>query len=265
MRAISRAKPVVLLFAVFVGAEGRLGFAQQSVQPTVRHHKVEEQDPLAAKLSAAEESLAKQDYAAAEPLLKEIVAERPADYAAWYDLGFLYHASGKNDESIAAYKKSVEAKPTVFESTLNLGLELAAADKPEAEQYLRAATKLTPSSHPVDGRKRAWMALGHVLERSNPEKAVTAFRQAAQIDPKDPEPHLLAGAALERLKSPEAEQEYQLAVAIDPQVVGCAGRPDEPLHDATPLRGRRALSTATRGFAPRRRQYAHTTRPHARN
>ena len=193
-----------------------VGSHAQTSRPTVRHHRVEDTDPTAAKLTQAEDAIAKQDYAAAEPLLKQVVADRPADYAAWYDLGFLYHAQGRDEESIEAYKKSVQAKPTVFESNLNLGLELASADKPEAEQYLRAATKLTPTSHPVDGRKQAWIALGHFLQHSNPEEAVNAFRQAAVVAPKDPEPHLLAGSTLEQLKSPEAEQEYQLALSMNP-------------------------------------------------
>lgn len=195
---------------------GTVGLFAQTSRPTVRHHRVEETDPTAAKLTQAEDAIAKQDYATAEPLLKQVVAERPADYAAWYDLGFLYHALGRSDESIEAYKKSVQAKPTVFESNLNLGLELASADKPDAEQYLRAATKLTPTSHSAGGRKHAWIALGHLLQHSNPQEAVNAFRQAAVVDPKNPEPHLLAGATLEQLKNPEAEQEYQFALSIDP-------------------------------------------------
>jgi Flp pilus assembly protein TadD len=190
--------------------------AQTRGHTTVRHHRVEDQNPTADKLNSAEQSLAKQDYATAEPLLKEVVAEKPDDYAAWYDLGFLYHALGRDDDAIEAYKKSVQAKPSVFESNLNLGLGLAAAEKPEAERYLRAATKLNPASHPEQQRKRAWLALGHFLETRDPQEAVTAFQQAAAVDPKDPEPHLLAGAALEKLKNPEAEQEYQLALSLNP-------------------------------------------------
>jgi Flp pilus assembly protein TadD len=224
LRVGMRKTNVALITAVVTAAALFLGFtlaaaglnAQTSRRPTVRHHKVEDTDPIAAKLAQAEDAIAKQDYATAEPLLKEVVADRAADYAAWYDLGFLYHAQGRDEESIEAYKKSVQAKPTVFESNLNLGLELASAEKPEAEQYLRAATKLTPTSHPVEGRKRAWMALGHFLQHSNPEEAVNAFRQAAVVDPKDPEPHLLAGSTLEQLKNADAEQEYQLALSIDP-------------------------------------------------
>ena len=224
LRVGMRKTNVALITAVVTAAALFLGFtlaaaglnAQTSRRPTVRHHKVEDTDPIAAKLAQAEDAIANHDYATAEPMLKEVVADRAADYAAWYDLGFLYHAQGRDEESIEAYKKSVQAKPTVFESNLNLGLELASAEKPEAEQYLRAATKLTPTSHPVEGRKRAWMALGHFLQHSNPEEAVNAFWQAAVVDPKDPEPHLLAGSTLEQLKNADAEQEYQLALSIDP-------------------------------------------------
>jgi len=190
--------------------------AQKGGHTTVRHHRVQDQDPTNAKLTAAEEAISKQDYATAEPLLKQVVAERPDDYAAWYDLGYLYHALKRNDAAIEAYRKSVQAKPTVFESNLNLGMALAAEDKSEAEQYLRSATKLTPTSNPQQGHKRAWMALGHLLEIRQPQEAVDAFRQAAVIDSKDPEPHLLAGAILEKLKSPDAEQEFQLALSLDP-------------------------------------------------
>ena len=188
-----------------------------SQHTTIRRHKVTEQDPVAAKLAAAEAAIDKQDYAAAEPLLKDVVAARPNDYSAWYDLGFVYHALKRNTDSIEAYKKSVQAKPSIFESNLNLGLALAQTGNMEAEQYLRAATKLTPASHPAQGHKMAWLALGRLLQSSNPEEAVNAFRQAAVLDPKDGETHLLAGAALERAKSPEAEQEYQLALSIDPK------------------------------------------------
>ena len=82
---------------------------------------MEEQDPAAAILAEAESDLDKQDYASAEPLLKKYLEAHPDNYVAWYDLGFAYHQLGKRDDSIAAYRKSVTAKPDVFESNLNLG------------------------------------------------------------------------------------------------------------------------------------------------
>src|ERR1700756_1282038 len=152
----------------------------QSSRPSVRHHRVEE-NPDAAKLTEAETDIGKHDYASAEPLLKEIVASHPENYAAWYDLGFVYHALGRRDDSIAAYRKSVEAKPDVFESNLNLGLALAEVGDAQAEQYLRAATKLHPASNPTQGHMRAWLALGRVLATTKPEEAVSAFQQAANL------------------------------------------------------------------------------------
>jgi len=183
---------------------------------TVRHHRVQEEDPALAKLTQAEDDIAKNDYTAAEPLLKEVIKTYPEQYAAWYDLGYVYHALGRKEDSIAAYKKSVEAKPDVFESNLNLGLALAETSPEEAEHYLRAATQLTPASHPELGHKGAWIALGHVLEASKPDQAIAAFRQAAAADPKDPEPHLLAGSLLEKDRPAEAEKEYQQALSIQP-------------------------------------------------
>jgi tetratricopeptide (TPR) repeat protein len=189
----------------------------QSTGKTVRHHTVEEQDPNAAMLSEAETDIGKQDYASAEPLLKKYLDTYPESYAAWYDLGYVYHALGKNEDSIAAYKKSVASKPDVFESNLNLGLALADAGDPQAEQYLRAATTLKPGSNPNQGHRRAWMALGRVLASTKPDEAVAAFREAAALDPQDPEPHLIAGSLLEQQgKMVDAENEYQAALKLAP-------------------------------------------------
>ena len=184
---------------------------------TVRHHRVEDHDPVLAKLTEAEDDISKNDFAGAEPLLKQVVETYPEQYAAWYDLGFVYHALGRRDDSIAAYRKSVAAKPEVFESNLNLGFALAETSPQEAAQYFRASTKLTPASNPDEGHKRAWMALGRVLAADKADEAIAAFQQAAALDPKDAEPHLLAGSLLEKKDREAADKEYQQALAIDPR------------------------------------------------
>ncbi len=191
--------------------------AQQTGQ-TVRRHRTEEQDPVAALLNEAETDIAKQDYASAEPLLKKYLQTYPESYVAWYDLGFLYHALARNAEAIAAYKKSIAAKPDVFESNLNLGLLLADAGDPQAEEFLRSATRLKPTSNAAQGQKRAWIALGQLLETAKPDEAISAFTQAAMLDPGDPDPHLAAGTLLENQHKPaEAEKEYQRALSIAPE------------------------------------------------
>src|SRR5262249_10506831 len=156
-------------------------------------------------------------------LLHKVVKEDPANYVAWFDLGFVGNALGKTDDSIAAYRKSVEAKPDVFESNLNLGLQLAKRGDPDAENFLRAATQLKPTSHVAEGRACACLSLAHIIETMKPEEALAAYRQAAALQPKDPEPHLAAGLLLERQnRFSDAEQEYKTVQAFDPTSVDAA-------------------------------------------
>ena len=192
------------------------------------HTKVAEEEGPPPELAKAEELIQKQDFAGAEPLLKKVLegdaGNDPANYVAWFELGFVENGLGKRDESIAAYRKSVSAKPDVFESNLNLGLQLAKAGSPDAEQFLRAATKLKPTSHVAEGQARAWLSLAHVLEASKPDEAIAAYRQAAALQPKDPEPHLAAGLLLEKEeKFADAEQEYKQALALGPSTDAVTG------------------------------------------
>jgi len=168
------------------------------------------------ELTQAEAAIEKQNYAVAEPLLRKLVERDATSYVGWFDLGFVENALGNVDASIAAYRKSVAAKPDVFESNLNLGLQLAKTGQPDAEQFLRAATHLKPTSHVAEGQYRAWLALGHTLEKSKAEEAVEAYQHAASLQPKQAEPHFAAGMLLEQEnKSAEAEQEYKRALALD--------------------------------------------------
>jgi tetratricopeptide (TPR) repeat protein len=185
---------------------------------TVRHHKIAETDPaFPPELTQAESDIEKKDYAAAEPLLQKVVAADPKNYQAWFDLGFVYNGLGNSTESIAAYRKSVAAKPDVFESNLNLGISLAKAGQADAEQYLRAATTLKPTANVDEGHARAWLSLAALLETNKPDQAIEAYQRAAALTPKDPELHLSAGALLEKAnRFADAEQEYKQALAIDP-------------------------------------------------
>jgi tetratricopeptide (TPR) repeat protein len=168
------------------------------------------------ELTAAEAAIEKRDFAAAEVLLLKLVDRDSSSYVAWFDLGFVENALGKVEMSIAAYRKSVAVKPDVFESNLNLGLQLAKTGQPEAEKFLRTATRLKPTSNAAEGEFRAWLSLGHALERSKPEEALHAYQRAATLQPKETEPHLSAGLLLEQeSKFADAEQEYKQALALD--------------------------------------------------
>ena len=192
--------------------------AQNTGQTIRRHRELVEDDAETKALASAEAAIEKKDFAAAEPLLKQIVEHDPANYQAWFDLGFVYNAQHKIDDSIDAYRKSVAAKPDVFESNLNLGLMLAKRGQPQAAEFLRAATKLTPTDHAEEGTERAWLSLAQVLERAKPDDALEAYRQAASLNPKDSEPHIAAGLLLERQNQfADAEKEYRQVLRLDPQ------------------------------------------------
>src|SRR5271154_5087870 len=184
---------------------------------TIRHHKelVEDQPPEIAK---AEDAIQKNDFSAAETLLKTAIEQDPNNYQAWFDLGFVLNRLDRADESVAAYRKSVAAKPDVFESNLNLGLMLVRTKNPEAEQFLRAATTLKPTAHVEEGQARAWLALARLLEEKKPDEALEAYHKASELTPKDPEPCLSAGLLNERQKKfSDAEVEYKQVLSLDPQ------------------------------------------------
>jgi len=203
----------ILLIALTAAA-----FAQ--THTTVRHYK-ERIDDAPPEIAQAEDAIQKNDFTGAETLLKKALDKDPNNYQAWFDLGFVLNRLARTDESIAAYRKSVTAKPDVFESNLNLGLMLARANNPQAEEFLRAATGLKPIGHSQgdqaeEGQARAWLALAHLLENKKPEDALAAYRKASELTPKDPEPHLSAGLLHERQKEfSDAEVEYKEVLTLD--------------------------------------------------
>ena len=186
-------------------------------KPTTHHTKVAEEEGPSPEMTRAEELIQKKDFTSAEALLRKVVGSDPGNHVAWFDLGFVQNALGRTDDSITSYRKSVSAKPDVFESNLNLGLQLAKAGQPDAQQFLRAATQLKPASHVAEGQERAWLSLGHILEKVKPEEALAAYEKASVLQPKDPEPHLAAGLILEGSnKFADAEHEYKQALEVDP-------------------------------------------------
>jgi tetratricopeptide (TPR) repeat protein len=204
-------------------SQGESSASRKTNHKTTHRTTVAEEEAPPTELTKAEDLIQKKNYAEAEPLLHKVVEQDPTNYVAWFDLGFAANALGKTDDSIAAYRKSVEAKPDVFESNLNLGLQLAKSGSADAEKFLRAATQLKPTSHITEGRARAWLSLAHITEATKPDEALAAYRQAAALQPKDPEPHLAAGLLLEKQnKFSDAEQEYKQAQGLDPSSADAA-------------------------------------------
>ncbi len=198
-------------------------YADQESKPTVRHHRIEERtdDSTTPEIDEAEAAMQKQDYVAAETLLLKALSSDPNAYRAWFDLGYIYTATKHLPEAVVAYRKSVEAKADVFESNLNLGILLARqGETGEAAKYLKAATQLKPTANPDEGLARAWLSLGLVEEKSDPQQALAAFGEAEKLSPNDPEPHLSAGLLLEKQdRLDEAAREYRAAATLDPKAI----------------------------------------------
>jgi Flp pilus assembly protein TadD len=194
-------------------------FAYQQTGQTVRHVRVQEDadDAMSPDVAQAEAAMQKQDFASAEALLKKAVETNPNDYRAWFDLGYVNKQTGHTTAAIYAYRKSVAAKPDVFESNLNLGILLAQeGNKDDAARFLKAATQLRPTAKADEGLARAWQSYGLVLQDSEPQQALAAFAEAAKLEPKDVEPRLSAGAVLEKQgKLDGAAKEYEAAAALD--------------------------------------------------
>jgi Flp pilus assembly protein TadD len=209
------------MLVVALAAAAWPSYADQQSTSTVRHHRVEElaDDSTSPEIDQAETAMQKQDYIAAETLLLKVLSSDPNAYRAWFDLGYIYTATQHVPEALVAYRKAVEAKSDVFESNLNLGLLLARqGEADEAAKYLKAATQLKPTANPDEGLARAWLSLGLVEEAHEPQQSLAAYAQAAKLTPNDPEPHLSAGALLERQgKLEEAAREYQAAANLDPK------------------------------------------------
>jgi tetratricopeptide (TPR) repeat protein len=206
-----------LLIVTFAAA---LAPAQTSTtHTTVRHHReAVTADDGSAELSQAEDAMAKKDFGTAEKTLLAATAKDEKNYRAWFDLGYVYNATDRQPQAIDAYRKAVAANPEIFESNLNLGTMLARTNDPEAEVFLRKATQLTPSAHEEEGKYRAWLTLGHALEKTKPQDAVEAFQNAAKLQPTQAEPHLSAGLLLEAQKQfAPAAAEYQKAADLDPK------------------------------------------------
>ena len=129
---------VVILLAVAAGSLCGNGFAAATVaadfqassqsatpapatshksNPSAHHITVAEEEAPPPELTKAEELIRKQNFVDAELLLRKAVERDAHNYVSWFDLGFTENALGNLDESIAAYRKSVEARPDVFNRT----------------------------------------------------------------------------------------------------------------------------------------------------
>ncbi|HEY8225319.1 MAG TPA: tetratricopeptide repeat protein [Pyrinomonadaceae bacterium] len=115
-----------------------------SVSAEDLYHRVQ---PNKGWYDKAEEAFESKKYDQAASLFQQIVANDPADFQAWSELGTLYLAEKKTKEADAAYVRALEARPKFFLALMNLGkLRLATGNADGAIQPLTDAVTVKPNS-----------------------------------------------------------------------------------------------------------------------
>jgi Flp pilus assembly protein TadD len=134
---------------------------------------------LAALMDAAARAVDAADWPRAEPLLRRIVTENPADASAWHMLAVIAVRHGRPDEAINLCDKAVrlERRNALFLSAL--GVAHAEAGHPdEAEQCFKRALKERPDY------AEAHYNLGKVYVRvGDRTEAERCYMRARRLDP----------------------------------------------------------------------------------
>ncbi|AWK85499.1 tetratricopeptide repeat protein [Azospirillum thermophilum] len=122
---------------------------------------------------------------------------------------------GRRSAAIAAFLHTALLQPDLAEAWLQAGALLRQTGRGEdAVRCLRHAVRLRPDHAP------AWHQLGVALQRAGDEESIAVLRQAAALDPLDPQVRLNAARALcDGGRWAEAARQLAAALALDPAAV----------------------------------------------
>jgi len=155
-------------------------------------------------------------YRSAEGLWRDVVARRPGNDRAQFNLGCeLRRAPGRLDEAVAHFREALRINPYYIEAHYNLGKALDALGKtPEAAAQYEQALMLNPT------QADAHFCLARDLESTQGglARAVDEYREALRLKPDFAEAHLSLGVALARTpgRLADAIAQYEEAIRLDP-------------------------------------------------
>lgn len=184
------------------------------------------QDPAAAGLKALES----EKYAEAADLLEKAIAADPKDLGSQFNLALARTFLNQDAAAIAAYRRTLELKPGLYEASLNLGMVLVRAKQP-----LEAVKPLTDAAAAKPKEPRPRLYLAEALSASGAEASAveTAYREAIALDPKSASAqHGLGRALAKQAKWEEAGSAYRQAVELDPQYKDALGEIAQQLEAA---------------------------------
>jgi Flp pilus assembly protein TadD len=174
------------------------------------------QDVLNAKIAAAEDAMARQDFAAAVTALQAVALERPKEARVQYDLGFALEREGDEAGATAAYEAAIAANPALGEPRVSLGLLDARAGRAEKAHAELAGAAALKDEAPVL-RGRALRAMARLDEATQPQTARDELMRAVQLTGEAPDDILLgADLAAQAGDDADAEAAYRRALAQQP-------------------------------------------------
>ncbi|MBA3239718.1 MAG: tetratricopeptide repeat protein [Acidobacteria bacterium] len=147
------------------------------------------------------------DPAAASRAFRAAVSLRPGHATARFFLATTLEGAGDDEGALAAYRELIAARPEMAEGHLGVGVLLVkrsgGATNAEAVRELERALALDGNLY--EGR----VALGRALIRAGrATDAVEHLKRAAELAPRNPEPHYQLAVAYRRLgRKAEAERE----------------------------------------------------------
>jgi tetratricopeptide (TPR) repeat protein len=147
----------------------------------------------------------------------DVVAKRPGNVRAHYNLGRNLARQGRLDEAVEAYRETVRLEPTHYYAYNNLGTSLVKQEKlDEAIKAFRRSRQISPSF------AEAHFNLGTCLLRQRKlDEAVDAFREALRHDPGSASAHYNLGVALQNQgRLDEAIKEYRETLRLEQDHAG---------------------------------------------
>ena len=169
-----------------------------------------------ARISAAEGTLEKGDYAQAETLLKQLAQERPKDARVLYDLGFAEERTGETDAAAQAYSSAIAVNSDLAEPHVALGLLEARRGHADAA-HAQFAAVAGMTGIPAELKGRALRALARLDEKTDSEAAKDELIAAIKLTGETPEDvALTAEMAASEGDSTDAASAYRRALVMNP-------------------------------------------------
>lgn len=173
----------------------------------------EAQVPLVRQAGRAQASIALQDYVAAEPEFKQMLALYPSEPGVHYMYG-VFLLKEHPSQAIDEFRREIEISPNHAVARIQLALEfLRTADYEQSQKYAREAVALAPqnfAAHVAYGR--LWLALGKT------ESALQELRTAVKLAPGSPHAHLALSRALykagQKAEAAREQAEYERLKAL---------------------------------------------------